>query len=229
MTEPEQLELFKQGPAAKGRMIRRHAIGLFGHKQHGKDTVAAMLGLALGGQHGYRVKQFALADPLKRVAIELLGMPSEIAFGNGVTVDERERLRDVWMYRGKNARQWLQWIGTELGREQIDPELWVKRAVDTVVDDTKGYHFFVVSDCRFHNEREELASRFDLQFVRFTKVRIHRPGAPIVADHPSESELTEMTDDQFDYVLSNDSTIEALEEKVRVLAGQLVEQGVYVE
>jgi len=209
------------GSATKGHMIRRTVIALFGHKQHGKDTVAAMLGLALQSA-GYRAKQFALADPLKRVAMELLGMPAEIAFGHGVSTEERERLRESWTYGDKTARQWMQWIGTELVREQINPLLWVDRAVQTVTADAHGTHYFLISDCRFHNELSGLRAKCADQFVRFVPVRIHRPDEPVNLDHRSETELTEMTNDQFDYVIHNTGTIEELQTRVRGVADHIM-------
>ena len=203
------------------KLIGRKVIGIFGNKQHGKDTLARLLSTYLV-DGGKRVQTFSLADPLKRAAKELLGMPVSIAFGDDSDTTAREKRRIEWVRYGKNAREWLQWIGTELGREQIDGDLWIDRAVDTVVNDIEGHHFFIISDCRFHNERNNLDRKLRERFIEFHTVRIHRPDMPVNLDHPSESEVASMRDDQFDRVTVNDGNLEHLKAKARTLADDLL-------
>lgn len=208
-------------PAAKGVLVQRAVIGIFGNKQHGKDTLGEFLALRFLGKKK-RVKRFALADPLKRAAITLLGMPRRVAFGDGLTVPEREVERIDWTRYGRNGREWLQWIGTEMGREQIDQDLWVDRAVDTVVGDDQGTHFHIITDCRFHTERVNLARKLEDVFIPFVKVRIRRPGHEVDLSHPSESEVASMSDDLFDYVIINDGTLARLELRADKLVHKLM-------
>ena len=49
-------------------------------------------------------------------------------------------------------RHRLQFIGTEIGRKQIDPEIWIKIALHTV--ETSPESYFVCDDVRFLNEYE---------------------------------------------------------------------------
>lgn len=209
----------KQG--AEGRLIKRIVFGVFGNAGHGKDTVANLI-MAECRARKIHSKKFALADPLKRVAMELIGMPAEVAFGTD-DVAERERLRQSWAAYGKNGRQWLQWVGTELGREQISPDLWVDRAVDTVVADTQGIRVFAIADCRFHNERIKLFEKFTERYVAFFTIRVKRPDVPINSGHQSESEVASMTDDLFNAVLVNDGTVDDLRAKVKVIFSAIPE------
>lgn len=204
-------------PPAKGELIQRTVFGVFGNAGHGKDTVADLI-LSECHDRAIRAKKFALADPLKRVAMELLGMPVEVAFGLfGVPIIERERLRQEWVKYGKNGRQWLQWIGTELGRRQIDEALWIDRAVDTVVLDEVGTRVFAIADCRFHNERIGLFERFTNRYVNFFSIRVKRPGVPVHLGHQSESEVASMTDDMFNAVIVNDGTVDDLRARLKVI------------
>lgn len=205
----------------KGKYLERIVIGVFGNKQHGKDTVSNLLVEEMQ-RRGRGAKQFALADPLKHAAQHLVGMPPEIAWGHGVPTQEREHLRLTWTYAGKNAREWLQWIGTELGRQQIHPEVWIDRAVDTVVMDGSGTQLFTISDCRFHNERVRLKEKLEERFIRFYRVKVYRPGVPIDMTHASESEVASMPAAVFDEVIDNDTTLEDLRTKVVALCDRLV-------
>jgi hypothetical protein len=204
----------EQKPAASGRLIARIVIGVFGVKQAGKDTVSLMIVQeGLLGVPGFRVRKLALADPLKHVAMHLVGMPHEVAFGDDNDVAERERLRETWTAYGRNGRTWLQWIGTELGRQQIDPALWIDRTVDRIVDDEQGTQVFAISDCRFHNERIQLREKLAARYVRFVTLRVRRD-VP-VGTHQSEAEVASMSDYLFDAVILNNGSLEDLRGAVR--------------
>lgn len=194
-----------------GVLIERKVIGVFGNKQHGKDTTSHLIAEVLR-ERGKRALCFALADPLKQVAVHLLGMPESIAWGNGIGADvaRREADRIAWTKYGKNAREWLQWLGTELGRDQVDKDIWVDRAVDTVIGDGEGHEFFIITDCRFHNERDNLRAKLGQRFAQFIPIRVYRPGIPVDTSHPSEAEVASMTADMFAQVIDNDSDISGL-------------------
>lgn len=197
----------------KGRLIERVVVGVFGNAQHGKNTVAELLMFSMA-EKGKRAEVFALADPLKHVARHLLGMPDDIAWGDPSDIQRREQLRMEWRKYGRNAREWMQWIGTELGRDMIDEDLWVDRAVDRVVNDVAGNEFFFITDCRFYSERTGLRDKLAARFVRFVPIRVYRPSIPIDRSHPSETEVASMTAAMFDHVIDNDSDMDALRDRV---------------
>lgn len=201
-------------------MIERIVVGVFGNKQHGKDTVSKLL-VAQMNERGRAARTFALADPVKQAAVAILGMPEEIAWGHGIPTQEREHLRLTWTKYGKNAREWLQWVGTEMGRDQIDRDVWVDRAVDEAVLDSNGTQVFAISDCRFHSERVGLKAKLEARFIRFFRVKVYRPGIPIDMSHPSESEVANMPASMFERVIDNDANLAALDLKVSQLCDEI--------
>ena len=205
-------------------MIHRTVIGLFGNKQHGKDTLGKLIAKHARHQHNKRSRSFALADPVKYAAMALTGMPIEVAAPSDYDKPEDEdtnALRMAWTYRGRNGREWLQWVGTELGREQIGDSVWIDRAVSVVIGDDRGTHVFLITDCRFYNEREELKRQLEARMVQFVRVRLKRPGEPVDISHRSESEVASMTDSMFDHVIVNDAGLFELDEQAFALVEKL--------
>ena len=204
--------------------IQRTVIGLFGNKQHGKDTLCKLIAKHARQQHHQRTRSFALADPVKYATMALTGMPIEVAAPSDYDKPKDEdtnALRMAWTYRGRNGREWLQWVGTELGREQIGDTIWIDRAVNVVIDDDEGTHVFLITDCRFYNEREELKRQLEARMVQFVRVRIKRPGEPVDISHRSESEVASMTDSMFDHVIVNDAGLFELDEQAFALVEKL--------
>jgi hypothetical protein len=153
-------------------------IGLCGLAGSGKSTLARHLADA----HGYVIIPFA--RPLKAMAR---------AFG----LTHREMAGDLKespcpALCGKTPRQFMQWLGTEFGRQMIGQEIWVeawKRAVedahnDAVADlcDARARALIVADDVRFDNEARVAR---DLGGII---IRIERPGAGSAsgAGHASE-------------------------------------------
>ncbi len=112
-------------------------IGLIGRARSGKDTVAGYLA------RRHMFAHIAFADPMKQML--------ETAFGDLFRDGDREKPID-WL--GKSPRQLMQTLGTEWGRNQVHPELWV------LLTEQKVKHFveldmsLVISDVRFHNEAD---------------------------------------------------------------------------
>ena len=211
-------------PAAKGKLIERVVIGIFGNKQHGKDTFAGLIDKHIRYDLQKKTKGLAIADPVKHTTMALTGMPIEVAAPsdyNKPVGEDTNALRLAWTWKGRNGREWLQWVGTELGRDQIDQDIWVDRVVETVVADIYGTHYFLISDCRFHTERISLRLKLKGRFIKFLAVRIHRPGEPVDLGHPSESEVASMPDTMFEHVIVNDGGLAQLEHKAREFVANL--------
>lgn len=167
-------------------------IGLAGLSRSGKDTVAAHL----RRYHGF--VSFAFADPIKEM-LAIIGMDAR----NEVTreyTDARFRV---------SARVAAQTLGTEWGREQIAPDIWITVLKERI----KGYAHgrIVVTDVRFENEANWVRSVGELW-------HIVRPGGNETASHASEAGVRREPED---FVLMNDSTTDALFDKVnaRMLSG----------
>lgn len=122
-------------------------VGLTGRKFHGKDTAARRF-----VQHGY--VQLRFADPLKemlRAFYRTVGMAD-------CDIERRIEggLKEVPCNHlcGKTPRYAMQTLGTEWGRACIDNKLWV----NTLVCRAKQHDKVVVSDVRFGNECDAIAS-----------------------------------------------------------------------
>lgn len=194
---------------------------IFGNSANGKDTFADLLAPLLPGE-AFRT---SFAAPLKEAALNLLGIPLEVSYGEA-------SVKESAFYYGKTARHWLQWLGTEVGREQIHRDVWVHRLADHSLERRHAYPFVVVSDGRFENERVGLRDYLGNR-GRVFNVLIHRPSMPIPgADaHKSEAEVADLRrraladEPLFDAVVANsgsklDLSLEAarLAEKIERLA-----------
>lgn len=158
-------------------------IGLCGLAGAGKSTVARHL----ADKHGYVLVPFA--GPLKAMSR---------AFG----LTQREMAGDLKeapceTLCGKTPRQFMQWLGTEFGREMIGLDIWVnawKRGIeqanlDAIVEmcDASARALIVSDDVRFANEAAAVRA------LGGVVLRIERPGAGSAsgAGHASEGFLAE--------------------------------------
>ena len=94
-------------------------IGLSGYSQSGKDTVAEIL----VKQYGY--KRMAFADKIREALYTL--NPVVNAIGNEFIYLQRLVDSSGWDEAKKNpeVRRLLQTLGAEVGRDLIDPSVWV--------------------------------------------------------------------------------------------------------
>lgn len=184
-------------------------IGLSGAARSGKDTV----GKYLVEKHNF--KRYAFADPLKRAAHEMFGIPLEDFHSD----DKKEVVNEFW---GFSPRQIAQLLGTEGGRELFREDLWTKRAelawlqhqeyITDIAPETfgniEGLSGMVVTDVRFPNEAEWIKDAGGIV------IDIWRPGADGnvgVAAHASEAGYPE---ELKDIVIVNDGTLDQLYEMV---------------
>lgn len=117
-------------------------IGICGAAGCGKNTVADIL----CHRHGFM--QIAFADPIYRAVAAITGVPAETLKDRGV---KETPLPGV----GVSPRHLLQTLGTEWGRNMIDDEIWIKRAmrdVERLRACTKSDAKIVITDVRFDNE-----------------------------------------------------------------------------
>jgi hypothetical protein len=172
-------------------------IGLHGFAGAGKDTVAEIL-----SQYGYT--RVAFADVLREALYVLNPVILFHPYG------EDQRVQDLVDRHGwdeakrqyEEIRRMLQVLGTEVGREMIDQNVWV----DSVFKKLEEGKKYVFADVRFVNEHHAIDSRLG------TLIRIDRPGYGPVNDHKSDKGLPP---EWFDAAIVNDGTIEDLNTKVR--------------
>jgi dephospho-CoA kinase len=172
-------------------------IGLTGYAQTGKDTV----GEILVRDHGF--KRVAFADAVRECVYALNPLIPTL-FGQGFAQHESLQDavdRDGWEDTKKNpaVRALLQRMGTEVGREIIDPDIWIKIAERKAHDLRRLGHHVVFTDVRFFNEYEAI------ELFGGEVWRIERPGTGPVNAHVSDNINVPV-----DRIVRNDSTLDDL-------------------
>lgn len=178
-------------------------LGLCGAAGAGKSTVASVL------EHVFSVEQVALADPIVNMVHSLLndaGVP-------GCWITERV-LKEQPSSIGYSYRQLAQTLGTDWGRNMLDPGLWMRVAQHRIAQAAAHERHVVVSDIRFPDEAEWL------QRMGGVLVRVQRQGG--MADvrlHESEMHAATLP---AEYVLHNQGTLEDLAHGAKQLARELL-------
>jgi len=171
-------------------------IGFTGRKYHGKDTAAKRL-----IKNGYTPMSFA--EPIKEIAKMLFGFSENQMNGN-----QKEDIDSRWNISPREA---LQFIGTELFREQIQrllpdigSDFWVKSLENRIPKDTN----IVITDVRFPNE-VDMIHRLGGKIIRVKRDIVENQG----------SHISEMLIDTLDadHDIENNGTIEELHDKVNVI------------
>lgn len=166
-------------------------IGIAGRARSGKDTVANFIIAAIGG---YR---YSFADPIRAMLAPL-----------GVDMNDpywQARKEQVIPALGVSPRRMMQTLGTEWGRNLINPDLWLVMAHQRLLRNGPG---MVISDVRFENEAAWIRKHGG------RIIHVIRPEAKAVEAHASEDGI-EMLDT--DAQLFNSGTLEELQLTVREL------------
>lgn len=194
-----------------GSLSRRICVLFAGNAGAGKDTGADLLS-DLMQTKGVSSLRMAFADPIKDIAVHLLGISKEVSYGT-----QQDKL-DYKVY-DESARHWLQWIGTEMGRNQIHKDIWVHRFVEKAL--ASDAPLVIGSDCRFRNEmtlmRTMLAGKMELMIIKIVNPRV-----PVNLAHQSESEVYNIPSDEFDHTIQNTFGLKELEDHITELADRLL-------
>lgn len=196
-------------------------IGLNGRMRAGKDTVASILIDSFSN-----VQRVAFADKLKDSAAAALRLSREeleelklhgrinIQWNAERPVEGRKKKVKDTREREISGREYLQYYGTEAHREVFGDDFWIEQALDRTGSTEGG--ILVVTDMRFPNELTAVQERGGVT------VKVLRPEAdsqPIL--HASEQTLD---DEGFDFFVTNDGSLETLEERVISLTRQITER-----
>ena len=219
-------------------------IGLGGHKEAGKDRLADHLTVVYG------FEKLGMSDPLAQALYtENPWIPTGAVETqeDGTVVGRFIRYRDIIDYEGytvakKNleVRRLLQVLGTEVGRDQLDPDLWTRVAARKIEELRGGGYPVALTGIRFSNERDMIrAAGGILVWVNRPEANLLQFGQPvtssikIVADDQNisqqpvraienaldaeraqfhASEVT-LTAEDFDITIDNDGSLLDLEDK----------------
>ena len=179
-------------------------IGVSGPAHSGKDTIADWF----VANRGFKAVSFA--GPLKRAVSELFDIPLDSMFDPA----KKELVDARWK---TSPRALMQWLGTDVMRNQVDKEFFVKhlgwRLEKMVIEEG---HNVIVTDVRFDNEAELIRA-----FPRNCMIRVDAserikksPLAKETRTHATELGVSEAF---IDHVVDNNTSIESLYEQLDAL------------
>lgn len=181
-------------------------IGLCGYAGVGKDTAAQVLLDELGFQ------RIAFADPIKGALLALDPLIPGEDGGPVLRLSEfcqTHPWSEVKDY--PEVRRLMQTMGTEVGRNLFDPDVWVKLA-KRKLESTLSVGDVVVTDIRFPNEARLIRGYGGVL------VRLERPGFGPVNEHVSDRASERWS---YDRRVDNDGEVEALYAKLRQMVTEL--------
>lgn len=181
-------------------------IGLVGYIGCGKGTVSDIL------VNDYGFSKFAFADSLKDAVSTIFGWERHLLEGDTEESREfREKIDPWWTTKlgyEVTPRLILQKMGTEACRHGIADNIWIAALERRI----QGQDKVVVSDVRFPNEIDFIRS------VGGVIVQVKRGPEPTTEEkakmHISETAWSNVL---ANYLIHNDSTIEALKDSVKLV------------
>jgi hypothetical protein len=187
-------------------------LGFSGLKRSGKDTAAEILREEC---RRYSVHRIAFADSLREALRAVFGFSDEQMFGS-----QKEEVDPFW---GLSYRQAAQRVGTDLFRDQLDPQVWIKSWQKRVLAaDDKNCQMreamyavkpllVLVTDVRFPNEADAIRE------LGGEVWRIRREGLPFDG-HASEVMAARAPDDFFNRVVDNSTGLTEFRRNLRMTA-----------
>lgn len=167
-------------------------LGVSGKAQAGKDTI----GNTLIKNHGFI--RVASADALKRIAMRTFN------WDGAKDARGRKFLQDLaTAVRGYDPNFWINITFQEIERQRKADSQHGSSFINGLLEYRELN--FVITDVRYINEADYLKK------AGATLIRIEREGI-VKFDHESETQLDSY--EHFDYMISNNDTIEKLETKV---------------
>lgn len=195
--------------------------GVGGYLRSGKDAFADRL----VAEHGFTklnmsdplVEATGYLNPWIRLDLDVLILTEEddshwaYQAKAGTFVKWKALLRSVGYVDSKkhqDVREFLQNLGTEVGRNMFDENVWVNIAEEKISKLRADGNSVVITGVRFQNELDMI---FD---GGGTSIWIARPGTePIPGGHSSENSLNP---DLFERVIQNDSSLEDFLERTDI-------------
>ena len=186
-------------------------IGLCGLISSGKGTVADHL----MQEHDYIGVSFA--ETLKDAAACIFGWDRDMLEGSTSSARAERELKDEWwsdrLGFEVSPRYMLQFMGTEVMRNNLHPEIWALATEKRILEMSQDYPWanFVISDVRFPNEFA-MIRRLGGQIWHIQRGELpdwfgKNP------DHIHASE-TAWNNERFDLTIHNDNTIESLRQAI---------------
>lgn len=172
----------------------------------GKDTAAQVL------LDEFSFQRIAFADPIKGALLALDPLVPGPEDGEYLRLSEHTQARSWSEIKDlPEVRRLMQSLGTEVGRNLFDADLWVKLA-ERKLESTLSVGDVVVTDVRFPNEARLIRGYGGML------VRLERPEFGPVNEHVSDRASERWT---YDHKIDNDGDIESLHTQIRQLIATL--------
>lgn len=177
-------------------------IGITGKAGSGKDTVGETL------RDFYGVALTSFAWPIKKAISAMLGTPMELWA-------DRKWKEKIHPATGRSPRFMAQTLGTEWGREIIDPEIWVDLALQRLYE--AGWPRAAITDLRFDNEARVIREEGGVI------IHVHRDDCGEVdnINHASEAGILPWGTDMF---INNNGSLRDLGERTHEVMQQILKQ-----
>ena len=185
--------------SAAQALIARHGFTRVGLADALKDMFSAVFHVKREHLDDQSLKEVPFEEPIKITRSQLEHLNMLIEFKN-IYISEAAYAQ-VMKFEGTvitSIRHGLQLVGTDIVRNNVNPDIWL----EIFAKNNKGMDDIVVTDARFPNERAYLKAAGALL------VLVERPGLITTDTHISEQLLG--TSDEYDAVVTNNSTIHAL-------------------
>lgn len=196
-------------------------VGVVGFQSSGKDTI----GRFLIEKHNFQKDSFA--KPLKDACAAIFGWSRELMEGQSHTSRAwREEEDSFWseVFQHSVSPRWaMQYVGTNIMREHIHPDIWVLSMKRRVQDKLSNNQKIVITDCRFPNEIQAIR---DLGGIIIRVIRGKEPEwieDALLANNSDQDAINRMhtkwkihesewswIGQHFDYVIHNNGDIDNL-------------------
>jgi hypothetical protein len=125
--------------------------------------------------------------------------------------------KENW-YENKNeiTRCLLQTYGTQIMRNRVDDNFWIKLAKKRFIESTAD--IIIVTDVRFPNEIDAV---IDEEFYNSYSIRVNRDMDRNGTQHEHESETSLDTYKEFSYIVDNNSDLVQLKESAVVIVNEI--------
>lgn len=207
---PARLQI-KLSPYSGGQLSG--LIGIIGPKGAGKSSLAKAIKRQFNSPD--MAARFRFAGPIKAMVKQLLlnaGVPSQKA-NQYVDGSRKEEEIHPFPVDGVTARELMQTLGTEWGREHVDEDLWMSLGLTRGREARGRGEFAMIDDVRFQNEAEAI------RFHGGRIVRVYRDGYEWGEDsHSSEGGLASLVPD---YAVENNGSLEDLNTTANTLLANI--------
>lgn len=224
--------------------MKPKVILLSGKKQVGKDTFASIL-TSLNKRSKYTWFSIALADELKHQISDILASLcghriNDVAHPESKEdfeyldfmdsfynrrQDLKEKQIESLTYSDGNIvtpRNAMQWYG-QMIKTTFGEHIWIDILLKNKIFLSEPNTNIIVTDCRFKYELKELKQRLQNKFEVIT-VRIKR-NTGLEDKDISETDLDNLEDSHFDYILENNGSIKEFKKKVLDLNSVILKRG----